>query len=254
MFLNVLNARGLLLLLLLLFLFLFLSLLLLLLLLLMRCLRLPLPFGEILYILGARLASLSSGFLMSFVSVESSEITHPRGTHLMPVMSVIDSPPTSDHLIERATAARRISTREPGLVGAYEVDHVDTGLKVSVGRHILVVSGRSNIVGEAQSVIMATKVHVDQALIGAVKGDAPLGHGYHGIEITHVGCQDHNTRVEEIGPSNIRRSSERLRDGKELFGSSVCYDIGIDVYDFRELSKLPEIDLGKSRMQIAAVH
>lgn len=84
-------------------------------------------------------------------------------------MSIVDSPPSSNHFVVWRITMERVSACEPRLVGTDEMDHVDARLKVSICGKILVVGGWSNVVGEAQAVVVIAEVHVDQALIGAVK-------------------------------------------------------------------------------------
>lgn len=167
---------------------------------------------------------------------------------------IVDSPPPPDHLVKGATAMRRLAASKPGLIGANEVNHVDAGLEVPVGGHVLVVGGWSDVVSEAQAVVMVTKVHVDEALVGAVKGDAPLSHGHHGVVVAHVGGEDHDSRVEKVGPSNVGCSCKILGNGEELIGGSVSDNISVDVDNFRELCELPEVDFGEGGVQVGAIH
>jgi hypothetical protein len=169
-------------------------------------------------------------------------------------VSIVHCPPSARHLVERRATQGRVSACEPRLVRSNEVYHVDARLKVPVCRHILVVGGGRNIVSEAQTMIILTKVHVEQTLIRTIKGDAPLGHGHHGIEVAHVGCQEHDTCVEQVGPSNVRRSGEAVGKGKELIGSSIRDHIRINVDNLGELGLFPKIDLGKGGMQVGSIH
>lgn len=131
---------------------------------------------------------------------------------------------------------------------------IDARLKVLVGRDVLVVGGGRDIVGEAEAVIGIPEMHVQETLIGTVKRNSPLGHGQHGVVITHVGRQDHDTSVEQIGPTDIGSGGEGVRKVEEFIGSSVSNNVGIDIDDLAELSLLPEIDLGEGRVQVRAVH
>lgn len=97
----------------------------------------------------------------------------------------------------------RIATCKPWLVGADEVDQVDARLKVPIGRHVLVVSRGRHVVREAQAVEAVLEVHVQQALISTVKRDAPFGHGHQGVVVTHVGREDHDSRVEDVRPPHV---------------------------------------------------
>lgn len=169
-------------------------------------------------------------------------------------MPVIDSPPSSNHLIERRAASIGFSPLLPRLVGANEVDHVDTGLEVPVGWDVLVVSRRRDVVCEGKPVVVVLEVHIQQALICAVERDAAFGHGHHGVVVAHVRGEHHDARVEEVRPADIRRSCEGVGQLKELVGSPVGDNIGVDVYDLAKLKQLPEIDLGEGRVEIPTVH
>lgn len=160
-------------------------------------------------------------------------------TYLVTVVSIVDSPPPSYHLGERTTAGRCVSAGKPWFVCANEVNHVDAGLKVSVGRDVLVMGGWCDVVGEAQAMVLLAKVHVDQTLIGTVKRDAPLSHSHHGIEVSHVGIQNHYTSVEQIWPADIWSRSKGLRQVEELLRSSVCDDISVNVDNLGEIGESP---------------
>lgn len=119
------------------------------------------------------------------------------------------------------------------------MDHVDAGLEVSVGREVLVVRRRSDVVSERQTVEVVLEVDVEETLIGTIEGDAPLGHGDHGVVIAGVGRQRHDTSVEDVGPTNIGGGREGVWEIEELVRSSVGHDVGIDVDNSRELRLLP---------------
>lgn len=169
-------------------------------------------------------------------------------------MSVIHSPPPSKHLIKRRVPLVRIAAFRPRFVRADEVDHIDAGLEVTVGWKILVVSGGGHVVREADAVVVLPEVHIQQALVGTVERDAPLSHSNKCVVVAHVGRQDHDTRVEKVRPANVGRGRKRVRDAEEFIRGPVCDNIGIDVYDFRELCLFPQVDLGESRVQVGAVH
>lgn len=134
------------------------------------------------------------------------------------------------------------------------MDHVDAGLEVSVGREVLVVRGRSDVVGERQTVEVVLEVDVEETLVGTIEGNAPLGHGDHGVVIAGVGRNRHDTSVEDVWPTNIGGSRKGVREIEELVRSPVGNDVGIDVDNSRELRLLPQVDLGKGRVQISTVH
>lgn len=114
--------------------------------------------------------------------------------------------------------------------------------------------GRSDVVGKRQTVEVVLEVNVEETLVGTVEGDAPLGHGDHGVVIAGVGRQCHDTSVEKVGPTNIGRSRKGVWEIEELVRSSVGNDVGIDVDNSRELRLLPQVDLCKGGVQISTVH
>jgi hypothetical protein len=143
---------------------------------------------------------------------------------------------------------------DPWLLCADEVDHIDARLKVSVGGHILVMSRGCDVVGEAEAVEALLVVHVQEALVGAVKGDTPLGHGHHGVIVAHVRSQNHKPSVEQVWPANVGRGRECMGKVKELIGRPVSHHVGINIDNLAELGLLPQIDLGEGRVQVPAVH
>lgn len=102
--------------------------------------------------------------------------------------------------------------------------------------------------------ICVLEVHVQKTLVGAVEGDAALGHGHHGVVVAHVRSQGHDARVEEVGPSDVGGSGEVMGKVEELVGRSVCDNVGVQVHDLTELGLLPEVDLGEGRVKVWAVH
>lgn len=116
------------------------------------------------------------------------------------------------------------------------------------------MGGRGDVVGKGQAVDRVFKVHVQQALVGAVKGDAALRHGEQGVVVAHVGREDHDARVENVGPSNVRGRGKGVLERKELVGSAVGDDVGVNVHNLGELGLLPQIDLCKGRVEVGAVH
>jgi hypothetical protein len=190
-------------------------------------LRVPFALGKVLYILGSRGPLFWSRLLDN---VRSNSATHEMSrTYLVPIVSVIDSPPPPYHVVEGIGPARGVSASEPWLVGADKMHHIYAGLEVPIRWDVLVVGRRSDVVGEADAVVLVAEMHVDETLVGTIKRDTPLSHCNHGIEITHVGRQNHDTRVEEIWPSNVGGGRKRVRDIEELIGSSVCDNVGVDV-------------------------
>ena len=80
-----------------------------------------------------------------------------------------------------------ISPLGPRFVGADEVDQVDCRLEMAVRGDVLIVSRGCNVVGKAQTVVAVPEVHVQQPLVGAVEGDAPLSHSHESVVLAHVG-------------------------------------------------------------------
>lgn len=185
---------------------------------------------------------------------EGSYAPNGTSTYLCSIMPIVHSPPSADHLVEGGHAVGSMSTGKPRLVGAYEVYHVDTRLKVPVSRNVLVMSRRSNIVRKAQAMEAVLEVHVQQALVSAVERDAPLSHSQHGVVIAHIGCKDHDASVEDIGPADVGCSCERMGDLEELVGGSVGNYIGVNVNDSGELALSPEIDFCERRVKVCAIH
>lgn len=134
------------------------------------------------------------------------------------------------------------------------MNHVNAGLEVAVGGEVLVVSRGGDVVGKGQTVEVVFEVGVEETLIGTVEGDAPLGQTNHGVVVAVVGCQGHDTGVEDVGPTDIRGGRKGVWEVEELIGSSVGDDIGVDVDNSGELRLLPQVDLGKGRVQVGTVH
>lgn len=169
-------------------------------------------------------------------------------------MPVVHSPPPPEHLIEGRISRVSVPSLEPRLGRSDKVHHVDTRLEMAVGGYILVMGGRSHIVGEADSVVIIPEIHIQKALICAVEGDASFGHGHEGVVVAQVGRQDHDAGVEEIRPANVGSSRKGGGDIEELVGCSIGENVGVYIDDFGELGLLPEIDLGEGRVQVGAVH
>lgn len=169
-------------------------------------------------------------------------------------MAVIHSPPSADHFVVGRAAVGSTAASAPGLVRANKMNHVDAGLEVAVGREVLVVGRGGDVVGKGQAVEVVLEVDVEETLVGAVKGDASLGHGHHGVVVAVVGRQGHDTGVEDVGPANIGRGGEGVGEVEELIRGAVGNDVGVDVDDSRELRLLPQVDLGEGRVQVGTVH
>jgi hypothetical protein len=169
-------------------------------------------------------------------------------------MLVVDGPPPPNHLIIGRCAVVCVATCEPGLVRANEMHQVYAGLEVTIGRNVLVVRRRSDVVCKAQAIEAVLEVHVEQSLISTVERDASFSHGHQGIVVTHVWRQDHDARIEDVGPANVGRSGKGMLDVEQLVRSSVCKYIGVNVDNFGELKLPPKVDLGKCRVQIGSVH
>lgn len=77
---------------------------------------------------------------------------------------------------------------------------------MSVGRDVRIVGGRGDVVSEAEAIIAVLEVHVQETLICSVERDASFSHGCHGVVVAHVWGQNHDSRVEQVRPSNVRGS------------------------------------------------
>lgn len=98
------------------------------------------------------------------------------------------------------------------------------------------------------------EVHVQQALVCTIKGDAALRHGQQSIVISQIGDQYHDTSVEKIWPPNVWRGAERVLERKELIRGAIGDDIGVYVDNLGKLSLLPEVELCKCRIEVGTVH
>lgn len=116
------------------------------------------------------------------------------------------------------------------------------------------MSGRSDVVGEAEAIVAVLEVHVQETLIGSIKRDAPFGHSRHGIVVAHVWCQDHDTGVEQVRPSDVGGGGEGMRQVEQLIDGPVGNDVGIQVDNLSELGLLPQVDLGEGGVQVGSVH
>lgn len=75
------------------------------------------------------------------------------------------------------------------------------------------------------------EVHVDQALISAIERDASLCHGNQSMVVAHIGCENHDTGVGDIRPSNVWRSREGVGQVEEFIRGTISKHIGVEVYD-----------------------
>lgn len=175
-------------------------------------------------------------------------------SYLLAVVAVVHRPPSAHHLIIGRVSVGGIAAGAPGLVSANEVDQVDAGLEVAVGREVLVVRRRGDVVGKGQAVEVVLEVDVEQTLVGTVKGDAAVRHGDQGVVVAVVGRQGHDTRVEDVGPANVGRGRKGVWEVEELVRSAIGDDVGVDVDNARELRLLPQVDLCEGRVQIGTVH
>lgn len=116
------------------------------------------------------------------------------------------------------------------------------------------MSRRCDVVREAQAIVVVFEVHVQQTLICTVEGDAPFRHGHHGVVITHVWGQGHDSSVEKVGPTNVRSSGEVMLQIEELIHGPAGDHVGIEIDDLPILGLFPQVDLGEGRMQIGSVH
>lgn len=111
-------------------------------------------------------------------------------------------------------------------------------LEMFVRWQVLVMRRRCNVVCKAQAIIRVLEVHVEKALISTIKGYAASCHGRKRIVIAHVGSENHQTRIEEVWPSNIGRGREGLGKLEQLVWSSERDHVGVHVNYLAEL-RLP---------------
>lgn len=123
-----------------------------------------------------------------------------------------------------------------------------------VGRDILIVRRRCDIVGETEAVEGVLKVHIQEALVSAVKRDPALGHRHHGIVITQVRRQSHHAGIEQVGPADVGGGGESMGEVEELVRGPVGDNVGVQIDDLAELGLFPQIDLSEGRVQVRAVH
>lgn len=175
-------------------------------------------------------------------------------TYRLSVVAVVNGPPPTKHLIVGSASGGCFPAQSPRLVASNEVDHAYARLEVAIGGNVLVVAGGRDVVGETESVIVVLEVHVQQALVCAVKRNTPLCHGHQGIVVAQVWGQGHDSRVEEIGPSDVRGGGKWVVQVKQLVGCPVGYDIRVHVHNPSELGLFPQVDLCECRVEIGTVH
>lgn len=97
-------------------------------------------------------------------------------------------------------------------------------------------------------------MHIQQTLVCSVEGNAPLGHGHHGIVIAQIWGQSQDSSIEQVGPAHIRCSGEGVRQVEQLVDGAAGDDISVEVDDLPELGLLPQIDFGEGGVQIGSIH
>lgn len=133
------------------------------------------------------------------------------------------------------------------------MDQADGALEVPIRRDILVVGTGRAIIRKAQPMPVA-KMLVQQPLIGAVEADTSIGERLQSIVVLHVGPENHHPAIEAIGPADIRGSGEVHVQREKLVGRSNGHDVTIEEHNPAVLRLAPELDLGKGRDQVWAVH
>lgn len=74
---------------------------------------------------------------------------------------------------------------------------------------------------------------------------------HHAVEIFLSRGKDHDSRIETVGPSNIRASIEVLWKVEEMRDWTQWQDIGVEIDYFSEmLLQTEDVKLGQCRMQI----
>ena len=104
-------------------------------------------------------------------------------TDLLSIVAVVYGPPPPGHLVVRRLSAEDLPSSSPGLVGTNKMHHIYARLEVLIGRDVLVMGRWGDVVREAEAVVVLLEIHVQESLVGAVKGDAALGHGHQGVII-----------------------------------------------------------------------
>lgn len=134
------------------------------------------------------------------------------------------------------------------------MDEIYARLKVFVCRDVRVVGRRRDVVSEAEAVVAVLEVHIQETLVCSIKRYSPLSHGYHGIVVSQVWSQDHNSSVEEIRPSDIGGGGEVMGKIEQFVNSPVGNNVGIQIDDLSKLGLLPQVNFGECRVQIGSVH
>lgn len=117
-------------------------------------------------------------------------------------MSIVDSPPPAQQLVIRRLGWGNLPGHIPRFLGTDEMHHTDRTLEVLIGRDVLVVCAGCAVIREAEP-MPVPKMHIQEALVGAVEADAPFCQRFEREVVLHIGSQNHYTTVEAIGPSHV---------------------------------------------------
>ena len=178
-----------------------------------------------------------------------------RATYRNSKVSVVDGPPAVEKLIVCTRCSVTGSRHIPRLVLSDEVNHADSCLVEAIRGLVLVVGARSTVVDEAQTVpVLVFVVLIQKALIGAIKTVTGSSECLQCPVVAHVWCEDHDARVEGIGPADVGCAGERCLNIEKLVGCAQCNDVGVEVNDLSELRLAPKIHFGKGKEQISSVH
>lgn len=120
--------------------------------------------------------------------------------------------------------------------------NADCALEMLEGRDILVVPAWCAVVGEAQSLPLP-EMHVQETLICAIEANASLRKCKKRVVVLQVRPEDHNARIETVGPSNVGHSGKAGVKCEELVGSPKGYCISIKIHNLSILGLSPELDL-----------
>ncbi len=124
---------------------------------------------------------------------------------------------------------------------------------MAVRWHILIIGGRRAVVAERDTVEVL-EVRVQEALISPIKRHTALGQGRERVKVGHIRVKHHDPAVETVRPANVRRGSKVLLNIKKLIWSAEGDNVSIDVHNLAKLALPPEIDLGKSGLEVPSVH
>ena len=146
-----------------------------------------------------------------------------------------------------------MSRHIPRFLGSYKMYQANCTLEMLVGRDILIIRARRAVVRETES-MPVSKVHVQQALVGAVKAGTAFRKSFERKVVLHIWPQYHNTAVKAIGPADIGGSGEIYVHVQELVGGFDGHHVRVNVYDALELCLSPQLDLCEGCYQVRTLH